>query len=307
MSFIWRTNARSTQPPPALSDTGLLIIRVIISSVLGLGLLYGTLVLRTFSRYGTTMDRAWKRRINGWMQEKMLLRSPFSYHAQLYEPHPVSSGQYPHLPEPYTQSLPLPASNASDTLSAFHPAQSTTRHDQKPASNLPEKVARVDRINPPMYIPGPDNGKLENEPLPSKRRQLSADNPVHKTCFHVPSPRETLPAAESAIHLPGIHRSDTPTSDDDSPEGELDLYASGQPHLVDGEGDETPEIRVRFRSPLPSAISSNFKGAGWGRSVHRPVSPVNSLNWVSTSQSQSSLHNAHDPVDLGVIQAPSEP
>lgn len=275
MSFIWRTSAQSTQSPPVLSNTRLLIIRIIISSVLGLGLLYGALVLRTFNRYGKTMDRAWKRRINEWMQEKMLLHDPAtSYRAQSYDPYPAPSGQYPHLPEPsepYAQSLLPRAGETRQPLSIFHAAHPNTLHDQKPSAAI------VGRFNPPPYVPSSPGSS-------SNKRQVAADNPIHGTGFHVPSPREIPPVAESASPFIDISQNDT-LANDDSPESEYYSYSSRSPSLIDGDRDETSENRVRFRSPLLSATSSNFEGVDWDPDASRPVSPVTPLGRVSTSSS----------------------
>jgi hypothetical protein len=38
--------------------------------VLGIGVLYGILIITTFQRYGTVMDKAWKQRIDKWIEEK---------------------------------------------------------------------------------------------------------------------------------------------------------------------------------------------------------------------------------------------
>ena len=56
--------------PPRLSDTGLLVIRIVMTVVLGIGVLYGLLIMNTFQRYGTVMDKAWKQRIDEWIAEK---------------------------------------------------------------------------------------------------------------------------------------------------------------------------------------------------------------------------------------------
>ena len=69
MSFIWRTGVTSTTPP-GLSDTGLLVIRIFMTVVLGIGVLYGFLIMTTFKRYGLVMDKAWKQRIDEWIEEK---------------------------------------------------------------------------------------------------------------------------------------------------------------------------------------------------------------------------------------------
>ena len=68
MSFIWRTGVTSTTPP-GLSDTGLLVIRIAATVVLGIGVLYGLLIMSTFQRF-VVMDEEWKRRIEEWNEEK---------------------------------------------------------------------------------------------------------------------------------------------------------------------------------------------------------------------------------------------
>ena len=70
MTFVWRTSVQDTNPPGDLSKGGLLVVRIVITVVLGLGMLYGWLILNTFSRYGEAMDKAWKKRIDGWLDEK---------------------------------------------------------------------------------------------------------------------------------------------------------------------------------------------------------------------------------------------
>ena len=65
--------------PPGLSDTGLLAIRIVLTVVLRISLLYGFLILRTFHRYGVVMDKAWQKRIDEWVQGKATepAESPF--------------------------------------------------------------------------------------------------------------------------------------------------------------------------------------------------------------------------------------
>ncbi|KAH6874861.1 hypothetical protein BKA70DRAFT_1479938 [Coprinopsis sp. MPI-PUGE-AT-0042] len=49
-----------------LSAEVLLAVRIAVTALLGLGMLYGTLILLTFSRYGDDMDKAWKERTKTW-------------------------------------------------------------------------------------------------------------------------------------------------------------------------------------------------------------------------------------------------
>ncbi|KDR79516.1 hypothetical protein GALMADRAFT_34354, partial [Galerina marginata CBS 339.88] len=73
MAFVWRT---SPFPSPSLSSTTtpsetslqILVPRIVISLVLTLGLVYFILIALTLRKYGEMMDRAWQRRIWGWMR-----------------------------------------------------------------------------------------------------------------------------------------------------------------------------------------------------------------------------------------------
>ncbi|KAH6916441.1 hypothetical protein BKA70DRAFT_1092833, partial [Coprinopsis sp. MPI-PUGE-AT-0042] len=66
MAFVWRTSTHGVDRGP-LSDQGLLAVRVGVTVLLGLGMLYGALVLLTFRRYGDVMDLAWKQRVKTWI------------------------------------------------------------------------------------------------------------------------------------------------------------------------------------------------------------------------------------------------
>jgi len=70
MSFIWLTTPQSDDPAFILSENKVIAVRITITGVLGLGVLYGMLILNTLSLYGDAMDRAWKSRIEGWIAEK---------------------------------------------------------------------------------------------------------------------------------------------------------------------------------------------------------------------------------------------
>ncbi|PPQ92315.1 hypothetical protein CVT25_008521 [Psilocybe cyanescens] len=94
MSFVWRTSSQSDAEPIITSKTALLTVRIVISSVLGLGLVYGVLIISTFSRYGSVMDKAWKKRIDGWVVGK---HSQGSYGQYMSTPH-FSSSPYYHTP-----------------------------------------------------------------------------------------------------------------------------------------------------------------------------------------------------------------
>ena len=113
-----------TTTPPGLSDTGLLAIRIILTVVLGIGLLYGFLILRTFRRYGVVMDRAWQKRIDEWVQGKAT-EPPESPFIPPVEGDPQSrrypSMYYGHPSLPTSsQDTYSPRSDASDTYDPTH-------------------------------------------------------------------------------------------------------------------------------------------------------------------------------------------
>jgi hypothetical protein len=116
MSFVWRSGVTSTTPP-GLSDTGLLVLRIFITVVLGVGVLYGFLIMTTFQRYGTVMDKAWKQRIDKWIEEKA---EPFPQ-PPLDKPSYPSHWSYPNrstMYQPPTFNYPLyrpPFGDANDT------------------------------------------------------------------------------------------------------------------------------------------------------------------------------------------------
>ncbi len=125
MSFIWRTSAQSTENPPNLSSSGLLIIRIVLSSVLGMGIVYGGLVLRTFARYGDTMDNTWKTRIDDWMDLEAARREQ-----SVYGPHSPSRLSHPKDSMVFSDPSETPYSKKHSQLSpslrtSSHPSPNT--------------------------------------------------------------------------------------------------------------------------------------------------------------------------------------
>jgi len=99
MSFVWRTSTQNANPPGDLSKGALLAVRIVTTIVLGVGVLYGWLILDTFSRYGEAMDKAWKERIDGWLEEKAVTQQ---YLPQSTTPYFEPSSQTQQSTAPYT-------------------------------------------------------------------------------------------------------------------------------------------------------------------------------------------------------------
>ncbi|KAF6743446.1 hypothetical protein DFP72DRAFT_126596 [Ephemerocybe angulata] len=85
MSFVWQTGPTisTTNPEPPTtylsSDLEILVPRIIISVVFGLGLVYLALIAVTFRRYSDPMEEAWRERISGWLQEKATAAARMGY------------------------------------------------------------------------------------------------------------------------------------------------------------------------------------------------------------------------------------
>ena len=63
MSFVWRTGTTDDANRGPMTPKDALALRIIVTAVLSLGLIYFTLIASTLRRYGEMMDRAWQRRI----------------------------------------------------------------------------------------------------------------------------------------------------------------------------------------------------------------------------------------------------
>lgn len=101
--------------PKRLDDRAFLAVRLALTLILALGINYGILILWTFSRYGEAMDKAWKRRIDGWLEEKAAIPFvPLQLSPETMRiPHvdresfPSTGGRDPGLLHPHVSSGPV--------------------------------------------------------------------------------------------------------------------------------------------------------------------------------------------------------
>ena len=281
MSFIWRMGVTGTTPP-GLSDTGLLVtIRIVMSVVLGVGMLYGLLIMTTFKRYGMVMDKAWKHRIDEWIAEKC------SGNLDSYAYPTVDGGSYPlprrrrrrsssyHRPTPSRYYQPsyggryntvhIPPLSRSSTPSPkpheYYYTPAPPIIIQWPPPGSPSSSRSSGRIN----WPGP-NQPDSRVPQPSHGGTTSAVNPGATP----PTPNLEGPAEEIPPRLipertlyPIIESSViSPSEDGDNALG----FSSGLANRRsggDGDDDQVHDDgnRVRFRLPSGSSdISDGWKG-----------------------------------------------
>jgi hypothetical protein len=70
MSLVWRTGTTADANRGPMTPEDAFAFRIIVTAVLSLGLIYLALIASTLKRYGTPMDRAWHKRINGWINDR---------------------------------------------------------------------------------------------------------------------------------------------------------------------------------------------------------------------------------------------
>jgi hypothetical protein len=258
--------------PPGLSDTGLLVIRIVMTVVLGIGVLYGILIMTTFQRYGMVMDKAWKHRIDDWIDEKAT--GKIDSYAQLPpDDRPYYHRHYPDRSARYQRSRHSPSRYYRSSFDDVYPGNSYARaHVHVPPSPSSSGSADAPPINrayaPPIIIPRsphstsssrsadapPINRPGPNQPSP----QLDPKNLVATAEEFPPKtvPERTLyPILESSI---------SPSEDEDNVLG----FSSGLENRGGGGGDDAPDDGNRVRFRLPSSSSDRPEGIPEPRKTH---------------------------------------
>ena len=69
MSFVWRTGTTDDADRGPMTPEDAFAFRIIVTIVLSLGFVYFILIASTLRRYGEMMDKAWHRRIVGWIND----------------------------------------------------------------------------------------------------------------------------------------------------------------------------------------------------------------------------------------------
>ena len=280
MSFVWRAGVTTTTPP-GLSDTGLLVIRIVMSVVLGIGVLYGLLIMTTFKRYGMVMDKAWKQRIDEWIAEKAGGNLDSYAYPDTPNWYPGRSGRYQRpTPSPYYQPY------------GRYPEDATYIIPRSSRSSTPSSKYRSPKYARPIIVPLPpgsphstpstksDDASTINRPRPNQsapRRDSRVPQPslggptvnpgatprplapVEELPPRIISERTLYPIQESSITSP-------------SENGNNSLgFSSGLENRNGGGGDDAPDDgnHVRFRLPSGSSdISDDWEGIVASRKTH---------------------------------------
>lgn len=130
MAFVWRTGTTGRDSILLLSPGAELGIRIAISAILALGVIYFTLILNTLRRYGDAMDKSFKARVDAWAKERYQDYQSRPHHvwppAENYPPSFIGNsygnpGHYPHSVS--RSSVGTTTSNQDSTL---YPSPSST-------------------------------------------------------------------------------------------------------------------------------------------------------------------------------------
>ncbi|KAG6812216.1 hypothetical protein H0H92_003837 [Tricholoma furcatifolium] len=93
MTFVWRTGINGANTPYSISRHAELAIRVVISAVLALGVLYLLLIMDTLRRYGESMDEEFRRELDLVVRAKR--RHAHSYVNPYFASYGPAPGEYP--------------------------------------------------------------------------------------------------------------------------------------------------------------------------------------------------------------------
>ena len=298
MSFIWRTGVADTTTPTGLSNTSLLIIRIVMSVVLGIGVLYGILIMTTFQRYGLVMDKAWKLRIDEWLAEKAAGNiDPYTLDNRSYAPPPPphwypnqyqrpipSSGYYPPY---YGGGYPpgvviIPRSRSSSSRSSSRSTRSpkpTRAHAPPIIVQLPPGSPHSTRSSSKSDLnrPGPNQqpARQPDTRVPAANSRATPPIPESTADGEFPRivPERTLYPIIESSSIP------SPNGDEENALGFSSGLEKRSGSGGGGGGDEAAAApddgnRVRFRLPSGSSdISDDWQGIVRPRKTHPRKTP----------------------------------
>ena len=274
MAFIWRSGTDDSSRPPSLSKRATLGIRITITIVVGIGAIYGFLILNTFKRYGARMDKAWKERIDGWLEEKALQQqdgqgpNPYSgvptspvmypppdrqatynsdYQTPYDPPQSYSYGSsYPDYVDPRAPPEPYRPSSTYGRISPFMGRVPSYRSTAYPRQGYPYDPDSKHRSRPsastdvyPPYIPP----SYTYGPFPDKDKR------------DTPPPPDSRPgspdAASSSIHVSAPQAQSQqshsrPTTPEVPPPSIRYVLSGARP---------SPGLKLPLASPTPSVLS----------------------------------------------------
>lgn len=187
MAFMWRV--RPDHPIPHVVPGLDLGLRIFVCLVFGTGVVYAILIINTLRRYGSNMDKAWKRRIEGFRRsqpEKLSQdelqtpndqKSPCVAVVPPTPPSPRSHTTQPHA-APFSPFIPpRPASQIPPSFTRRSESPASSRNSASPPSSArasplivsntlhasPEQMAQELDHQPIVATAGIQPGPAENQ------------------------------------------------------------------------------------------------------------------------------------------------
>ena len=209
MSFVWRTGTTDDANRGPMTPEDALAFRIIVTAVLSLGLIYFTLIASTLRRYGEMMDRAWHRRIVGWINDPVT-PAPYEYVSTTPVPlvDPPSVTKYQRPAEPifnfYSTDRPYPESKSPTARSKSSSPRSHILHSSsKPAFRPPTPHAEFSfsKIIQERGHSADDKHGVIVSPLASKDENMSRELKIPINASTPPSPFSPVSAPTPAHPL----------------------------------------------------------------------------------------------------------
>ncbi|KAF7317680.1 hypothetical protein MKEN_00855700 [Mycena kentingensis (nom. inval.)] len=161
LSFIWLSGSVADVTGVMMSERAALGQRIALSGVFALGLLYFTLIVREFHRYGDPLDRAWKRAVGEWANSYPTQQPA----AWSYQPHPpMPQPPYvPHGPPPDIR-FQMRDNPGMSSPGLFGPRTPRTSRSPPPRPPMPASDTDPWRSYPYMGPGGRSQGSLSTRP-----------------------------------------------------------------------------------------------------------------------------------------------
>ncbi|KAF9038147.1 hypothetical protein BJ165DRAFT_424938 [Panaeolus papilionaceus] len=299
LSFVWRTGDPGSGPPAPLSPGGLLAVRIVLTVILGLGGLYGSLIFITFRRYGDAMDRQWKARIDGWIREKANESHYRPYQPQSYPQHNSSPYYYPTFVsapnEPniripttvpggswYTPSHGPPHSRSMSQLAASENdgwrSQAQKAHDAQVAGMRSSPITTTRDVNEGLKDYPPLRQPVMDDPKP---RRDSADDEVPR--YNYPEYQASLSTYGYTADAKAQYKYETGRNSNDV------MPAPGLKEKMETVQAPLPRTQHDFTNPSHPGLNKTIGSASSSTTTAPQAPPYSSPSTSPTPPSYSSI------------------
>ncbi|KAJ7609062.1 hypothetical protein FB45DRAFT_945265 [Roridomyces roridus] len=159
MSFVWLTGSTNSPTDVVLSPRAALGVRIALTAVFSLGLIYFVLIVQTFHRYGDPLDREWMRRVNEWSRE--VWATPYVYGQTAPPPPPPPPMQPVYVQSQVVRVPPSPSSSRQ----SFVPRSVTPEMGHRDRTrSVPVEPTDAPRMPQPPPVPPQSSVPASQQP-----------------------------------------------------------------------------------------------------------------------------------------------